>query len=341
LSSGRKGKGTTLFSVKALPSTQEPLPTYPRERAWHAFSSGNTDGRLYMFGGSGSDWLVGPPYLWAYDVAVHAWSLVTPTGTSQPGGRQHLSLACGGDQCVMAMGNNGGNLLNETWLFDRGDNTWKMLTCGRRVTCPSARQMATMAFDAATGTYLLFGGMGSGVGLNDTFTLDTGALAWTARSPVFRPSERNRAAALHVAGVGVLMHGGQPYRASAPLCDMYAWNGSNWAQITFDTGQPYPCLHSHSAAWDGQGVVIAGGYVDTSDTPNVTQWRFTFNPDGRSGQWSQLATPVCSAVLGVDSQIHPGARMARDPVTATQVWFGGEVNTAEGVVRFDNTVECR
>jgi hypothetical protein len=38
--------------------------------------------------------------------------------------------------------------------------------------------------------------------------------------------------------------------------------------------------------------------------------------------------------------IHPGARMAYDAATGTRVHFGGEVNTAAGVVRFDNTVEC-
>ena len=61
LDSGRKGKGTTLFSVKAKPNGTV-TPTYPPARYWHAFASngGDTTGtsRLYMFGGitgSGAD----------------------------------------------------------------------------------------------------------------------------------------------------------------------------------------------------------------------------------------------------------------------------------------------
>jgi hypothetical protein len=230
--------------------------------------------------------------------------------------------------------------VSDTWVYSEATNAWTLVGCGRRVVCPSARQKVTSAFDAANGNHLLFGGLNGTTGFNDTLTFDPATLKWTLRSPAFRPSERNRAAAVHVPGVGIVMHGGQPRLAQAALCDMYAWNGSDWAPITFDGTKPSPCLHSHDIAWDGTGLVLTGGYVDTSDTPSATNWRFTFAPDGRSGTWSQSSIGACQPIDGTDGVIHPGARMAYDSQAAKRVYFGGEMNGPDGVIRYGNTVEC-
>jgi hypothetical protein len=348
LDSGRKGKGTTLFSVKAKPNSpppsNDPPPTYPAARAWHAFTSNGGSAfeapRLYMYGGSGSDWNVVPADLWFYSVVTHAWTLVTPQGTARPGSRAHNGLSCGGGFCLLEDGLNGVGLVDETWLYSEATNAWTQVTCGRRAPCPSQRMMVTMAFDPARGNHLLFGGKGSTSGLNDTLTFDPATLKWTVKSPTFKPSERNRAAALHVPGVGIVMHGGQNYYGSAALCDMYAWDGSNWARIDYDVNQPHPCLHSHDLAWDGGALVVTGGYVNTSDTPSLTNWRFTFASDGRSGAWAQAGRGSCYPIDGTDAEIHPGARAAYGASTATRVYFGGEMNGPNGVIRYGNTVEC-
>jgi hypothetical protein len=346
LADGRKGKGTTLFSVNAKPHDPPPLPTYPADRAWHAFTSnGGTDvtaSRLYMYGGSDSTPKVVPADLWYYGAYADKWTLVTPSSTAKPGNRAWEGLSCGAGACVMTGGNNGASLFNggETWVYNEATNAWIQAAC-RRSLCPSPRQMITMAFDPDRGNHLLFGGKGSQPpGLNDTWTFDTATLKWTVRQPTLKPSERNRAAAAHVPGVGVVMHGGQDYYGRAPLCDLFVWNGTNWRSIQFELNQPYPCLHTHSMAWDGQSLIVTGGYVDTSDTPNPTSWRFTFAADARSGVWSQASSGVCLPILGADATIHPGAKMAYDVPTATRVWFGGEANGTSGVIRYGNTVEC-
>jgi hypothetical protein len=343
LDTGRKGKGTTLFTVKQKPNDPPP-PTYPEERAWHAFTSNGgadiTASRLYMYGGGNSTLQAAAPWFWYFVSHTDQWTLVLPASTSNPGPMQHLGLSCGAGTCVLAFGNNGFGLLDETWVYREATNAWTQATCSRRSPCPSPRQMVTMAFDPQRGTHLLFGGRGSTTGFNDTWTFDTATLKWTARSPAFKPTQRNRAAAVHVPGIGVVMHGGQPYNASGALCEFYAWDGSNWRTIQFDMGQPHPCLHSHDLAWDGQRLLMTGGYVDTSDTPSPTDWRFTFAADGQSGTWSQATRGTCQPIGGTDAVIHPGARMAYDGPTATRVYFGGEINTETGVVRFDNTVEC-
>jgi hypothetical protein len=348
LSSGRKGKGTTLFRVAAKPKPNDPLPvpTYPAARAWHSFTSNSATtteaSRLYMYGGAGADWQAVPPYFWFYGAHADRWTLVTPDGTTSPGPRQWSGLACGAGACVLATGSNGVGLVDETWVYREATNAWTKSTCRRgSYPCPSPRQMATVAFDPQRNNYLLFGGRGSALGLDDTLTFDAATLKWTVRSPRLRPSERNRAAAAYVPGVGVVMHGGQPWRADKVYCDLFAWTGSDWTPILYDAQATGPCLHSHSMVWDGTGLVLAGGFVDTSDTPSPTNWRFTFAADGRSGNWSQSASETCAPVLGTDAEIHPGARMAYDIPTATRVWFGGEESVdGVGLVRYDNTVEC-
>ena len=345
LSNGRKGKGTTLFSVKAKPGNPPAeLPTYPAARAWHSFTSNGGSGvsmpRLYMYGGSGSEATTVPADLWFYSTHSHTWTLVTPAGTAKPSQRQWTGLSCGAGTCVLATGSNGFGLVDETWAYSEATNAWTKATCGRRSPCPSARQMVTTAFDPDWGNHLLFGGNGSTAGLDDTQTFDPVTLKWTVRAPALRPSERNRAAAVHVPGTGVVMHGGQPRRAGTVYCDLFAWNGSDWARISYDVNQPHPCLHSHDMAWDGQGLVVTGGYVDTNDTPSPTNWRFVFAADGQSGVWSQTTIGICQPIDGTDAEVHPGARMAYDGPTAARVYFGGELNSATGVIRYGNTVEC-
>jgi len=348
LDSGRKGKGITLFKVNAgpKPGDSTPLPTYPDERAWHSFTSnGESDvarSRLYMFGGSNSEWLLTDAYLWFYRAHADAWVLVIPDGTAAPGRLQWAGLSCGAGACVLATGRDVASLLNETWAYAEAINAWTKGACSRKSPCPSPRQMVTMAFDPERRNHLLFGGQaGFTAGHDDTWTFDVATLKWTLRKPTFKPVERNRAAAVHVPGIGVVMHGGQPASGRYAYCDMYAWSGSNWVRIDFDAAKPHPCAHSHSVAWDGTALVLTGGYVDTSDTPSPSDWRFTFAADGRSGSWSQTSRGTCAPVLGTDAEIHPGARMAYDVATATRVYFGGEQNFAGvGVVRYDNTVEC-
>jgi hypothetical protein len=345
LDSGRKGKGTTLFSVKSKPNNPPAeLPTYPAARAWHSFTSNGGSAvampRLYMYGGAGSDWMTVPADLWFYSAGTHAWTLVVPAGTSKPGQRQWTGLSCGAGACVLASGSNGVSLVSETWAYSEATNAWSQATCGRRSPCPAPRQMVTMAFDADQGTHVLFGGLAGSTGYGDTWTFDVATLKWSARSPTFKPSERNRAAAIHVPSVGVVMHGGQDSRARSAKCELFAWNGSDWASIEYDVNRPYPCLHSHGMAWDGKALVVTDGYVDTNDTPSPTDWRFTFAADGRSGAWSQVARGTCRAIDGTDAEVHPGARMAYDDQVATRVYFGGEMNGPDGVIRYGNTVEC-
>ena len=148
LQNGRKGKGTTLFSVKPKPNSppnSEPPPTYPRARYWHTFTSNGGEtaatSRLYMYGGDGgadTNWMPVSDHLWVYTNAGStgaAWTFI-PQGTSGPGSRNHHGWSCGGGQCVLANGSNGVSATNETWVFTESSQTWSQISCtGRRAVC--------------------------------------------------------------------------------------------------------------------------------------------------------------------------------------------------------------
>ena len=136
------------------------------------------DGQVVLFGGSSVS-ATGAPgtcypngATWVY--VGGSWSAVpaaaSPTGQVQPAaaydGTDHLVLLFGGSEsragsCAVT---------GDTWSYVGGG--WSNLT-GPAVGAPVARDGAAMAFDAAEGVVLLFGGNDAGLALNDTWVFPT------------------------------------------------------------------------------------------------------------------------------------------------------------------------
>ena len=320
---------------RGKPPPSPPPPAAPSGRAWHGFAGNGatlpTQSRLYLYGGSDSQ----PKALsdlWYYRLDTKTWTYVVPSGSSKPGARQHLGWSCGGGGCLLAYGSNGVGLAADAWYYSQGTNAWAQVSCLRSA-CPSARQMVTTAYDPS-GTHLLFGGRGQGGGLDDTWTFNPKAMTWKmqARQPDW-PQERNRAGAAYVPGAGVVLLGGQDYRGTAVLCDMFAWQGGIWTRMDASGA---PCLHSHSMTWDdaNKRLVVTGGYVDTNDTGNLVTYYLAFE-GGVPGKWS--ADPDKA---GCYATLHAGARMALDLPSRKKVFFGGEKNVDGVVVRYGDTTIC-
>jgi len=359
LSSGRKGKGTTLFSVQAKARDPAPAPTYPAGRFWHAFASnGGTTAatsRLYMFAGSGGaqlDW-VDLGDLWVYTNAggtAAKWTYVQP-GSEAPGPRVHVGWSCGGGRCVTSNGRKGGILLYETWVFTETTGTWTQVTCSRRSPCPSARIFPTMAYNPLDDTHVLFGGSDGRTPTNDTHVFSPARMKWTNHGSGSVPSPRSWSAAVFVPPMGrIVLIGGYQDNVRA-LNDMYAWNGSAWSPIqqTFDsTLTAVPALLAHSAAWDPAGgrVIVTSGILDMDNTPNRDTFYVTFSNQGGSwrANWTRASGIGCQAAVTSppDPEVHPETRMAFDATSGVQVFFGGVENLpGVGAWAYDNTVECR
>ena len=313
-----------------------PPPLSPPARAWHGFTSNRgiraEQSRLYLYGGADST----PKALsdlWYYRVETGSWTSVVPAGNSKPGPRQHMGWSCGGGGCLLANGSNGVGPTAESWYYaEAPTNTWKRVGC-RKSPCPSARQQPTTAYDPA-GVHLLFGGRDGSEGFNDTWTFNPDTMTWKLQARQENwPTERNRAGAASVPGVGIVLLGGQDYQGRAVLCDMFTWRNNSW--IGMDTAGA-PCLHSHSMAWDDADhrLVVTGGYTDTSDTRSPVTYYLTFK-NGVAGKWA-----TDPDLPGCFTSLHPGAMMAFDLPTRTKVFFGGEEDIAGSVVRYGDTTTC-
>lgn len=132
---------------------------------------------------------------------------------------------------VLFGGGNGGEQpygrLGDTWLFN---GTWKQVS---PMVSPPAREGAGMAYDASTGTMVLFGGLNiTDVSLSDTWLWD--GANWVEEFPAVSPPARSpyeRGMIYDAATETVLLFGGAG--VSGPLGDTWEWNGKTktWTQL--------------------------------------------------------------------------------------------------------------
>ena len=102
-------------------------------------------------------------------------------------------------------------------------------------TSPPARRDATMAYDAATRTVVLFSGVSSSL-VADTWVWD--GATWTKQSPATHPTARFGASMAYDAATGnVVLFSGLSKR-SARLGDTWTWDGVNWAKQAPATARP-------------------------------------------------------------------------------------------------------
>jgi len=143
--------------------------------------------------------------------------------------------------------------LADTWVWDGINWTEKSPT-----NKPPARERHAMAYDAARGQVVLFGGLGARGPLNDTWTWD--GTTWTQKSPANKPPAREgHAMAYDAARRQVLLFGGDDSRTPRLLNDTWVWDGSNWVQ-QFPANSP-PARDSHAMAYDAarDQVMLFGG----------------------------------------------------------------------------------
>ena len=341
--------------AKGRPNPPAPAPAEPGPRFWHAMSGDGsaTQHGIYLYGGStmnadGTSSLLGD--FWFYDLDRLAWQAVKTSGKTKPGAKQHASFSCGPAECVLAHGwpSNRKGSGTDTWIFSKATNSWSELNCTNSF-CPGARQMATFAYDPSLGLHLLFGGEGRRPNnfLGDTFTFASGA--WTQRFPAHSPSPRFAAAMAFVPTLDkVVLFGGQiGYDETSSACDLWAWNGTDWQEITQSGG---PCLAAHSMTWDTSTrtprLLVTGGYTRWNYMErNAFVWAFTFNANGTSGTWARLAPTSLSCsyavpYVGLGEPFYPESKMAADGNPNKKVFFGGAENLKNGVVGYAGLIVC-
>jgi hypothetical protein len=223
-------------------------------------------------------------------------------------GRNRL-VAFGGEQ--------GTTLFQQTVEWD--GSAWQTINPPTR---PSARRRPALAYDAARGETVLFGGgFGTNSFLGDTWTYN--GTTWTQRSPATVPPSRFGTALAYDSTRQVVVMFGGFVPGGTDIADTWEWDGNNWS-LRASSG-PTP-RGAHRMAYDqARGVVtLYGGY----STPAQTTLSDTWSWDGAT--WTQgTGGPgsLCDQVMAYDPTrqrivLWGGLRLngAQTPVDLNGLW---------------------
>jgi hypothetical protein len=144
--------------------------------------------------------------------------------------------------------------LDDTWNWD-GTQWTQVASSG-----PSVRSDQSMIGDGAGGI-LLFGGMGLGPYLGDTW-LWSDAGCWTQQQAQ-GPSAREGAATAVLNGK-VILYGGSS-ASNGFLADTWEWDGTKWTQLAI-TGATPGGRYGHSMTTLGNQIVLFGNVGGPTDT---------------------------------------------------------------------------
>jgi PKD repeat protein len=152
------------------------------------------------------------------------------------------------------------NYLNDTWIF--ANDSWRQI---HPLQSPPARANASMCYDAATGTVVLFGGEGSGGLLNDTWTFSNGS--WTDLTASLRsaPSPRIGASfAFDPVDNYSVLFGGFPTNLASfgDSRETWVWSNASWTNLTPRLTESPPDRYFGAMVWDPalMALVLFSGY---------------------------------------------------------------------------------
>ena len=203
--------------------------------------------------------------------------------------------------------------LDDTWEWD--GTAWQQ---ANPALAPSVRSGARMAYDAARGRIVLFGGVHianyQGTFYDDLWEWD--GSTWTLRTPTARPPARSEAGlAFDAARARLVLYGGWG-GGSVGLVDAWEWDGSAWTQ---HAPLVVPRLDRGAAATfdpaTGRTLVL-GQTTPFLQFPRMETWAF----DGSS--WALIGSGPTNA--------DPFVVIAQDPVRGRTVQFASETWEFDG-----------
>lgn len=204
------------------------------------------------------------------------WLDRTPRAPS-PRNESAMVWEAGRGRVLLFGGDTRGGLMDDTWEWD--GHAWRPVLLPAGAPRPRPRMGHDMAYDAARGRVVLFGGYG----LSDTWEWDGSNWKRIVRpAGAHGPDARGgHALAYDAARRRVVLFGGARGVASV-RGDTWTWDGATW---TRETAPGPPARAFHSMAWDAarERVVLFGGLGGSGLRDDTWEW------DGTT--WSDV-TPV-------------------------------------------------
>ncbi|MGH9153374.1 MAG: Kelch repeat-containing protein [Acidimicrobiales bacterium] len=229
---------------------------------------------------------------WSWDGSVGTWSERSPAAS--PSARRAAVMAADkANGNVVLFGGFDRNVLSvctpslgDTWVWEGDAGAW---THASPATSPPPRYDAAMAYDGATGTVVLFGGVVLGERVstcggesNDTWIWDGAARTWTEVTPPVSPSARSEAIMTYdKARKKVVLYGGFSPGANHYPTDTWLWDGvtRTWSAVETATSPGRITQAAMDYHGPSQKAVMFGGKLfggelsDATWTWNGLKWR--------------------------------------------------------------------
>jgi hypothetical protein len=302
---------------------QQSPATSPQSRSSATMAYDSATGTIVLFGGLKNGSTLQDTWTWNGTT----WTNVTAstvTSTNTPPARSAASMdydAATASVVLFGGYDSNGNRLQDTWTWN--GTTWTNVTASTvtSTNTPPARFYSTMAYDAATGTLVLFGGNGVSGNIQDTWTWNgttwTNVTAPTVTSTNTPPARYNSAMAYDAATGTVVLFAGYA-SSSGFLQDTWTWNGATWTNATAATitsantpsARDVPTMTYDPAT--GTVVLFGGGNL-SSTLQDTWTWNGT--------TW----TNVSAATITSTNTPSPrgSSMMAYDAATGAVVLFAG------------------
>jgi hypothetical protein len=199
--------------------TKQAPTASPPARRFASMAYDAATGTIVLFGGV--NFIHGTHILrdtWTWDGST--WTKQAPTAS--PPAREGAAMAYDAATRTIVLtggtnGSQGSHVLSDTWTWD--GSTW---TKQAPTAHPSARTGARMAYDAAIGTIVLFGGVSSHGYFSGTWTWD--GSTWTKQAPTVHPAARAFETMAYDAATGnTVLFGGA---GRVLFADTWTWGGS-------------------------------------------------------------------------------------------------------------------
>lgn len=242
--------------------TQQFPATSPPARAAHAMAYDAAHNQVVLFGGSTSGGPLNDTWIWD---GVN-WTQKSPSASPPArwnGGylaydQAHSQVVLfGGTTIVDGLNTN----VNDTWTWN-GTNWTQQFPA----TSPPPRSAHALTYDAVNNQVVTFGGSGSGSGspviLSDTWVWD--GTTWTQKSPSTIPTSPRWDYTLAYDALDhrtLLVGGGTPSGTS--WGDTWAWDGTNWTQLSVGTPGARAGQAMAYDATDSELVLFGGGSGST------------------------------------------------------------------------------
>jgi hypothetical protein len=251
----------------------------PQGRGGARMAYDEATGQLVLFGGKGNRHPLNDT--WVFDGTT--WTKEHPAHVPPVRDSPGFAYDPAHGQIVMFGGYQGcfGCDLNDTWTWDGND--W---TQHHTANAPSPRSDGGMAYDAARGQIVFFGGIHWPTVYGDTWTWD--GTNWTLLTPPLSPRARSGLMMAYdpVSEQTVMFGGGATETRFPAMSDTWTWDGSTWTHVA-----PEPALRPSRRggagfAYDadiGQ-IVMFGGLAADGATSLGSTWSW----DGSA--WQRLAT---------------------------------------------------